>query len=42
MDRKSHWDSIYQTKAAEAVSWFQAEPTVSLKFLDDGGLTRAS
>ena len=42
MDRRSHWDRVYQTKASDAVSWFEAEPTLSLKLLHDGGLTRDS
>ena len=30
MDEKAHWENVYQTKAATSVSWFQAEPTLSL------------
>ncbi len=30
---KAHWDTIYQTKTAEEVSWFQAYPTTSMEFL---------
>jgi hypothetical protein len=30
MDAKQHWESVYGTKAANEVSWFQPEPTLSL------------
>jgi SAM-dependent methyltransferase len=33
MDAKEHWDTVYRTKAATAVSWFQAEPTLSLNLI---------
>ena len=29
MDRKAHWQRVYQTKAPDAVSWYQEAPTVS-------------
>jgi hypothetical protein len=40
MDRKTHWQSVFTTKPADAVSWFQAEPTVSARLLDAVGLSR--
>ena len=42
LDRKAHWDRVYATKAAEEVSWYQAEPTTSLRLLDDTGLMPAT
>lgn len=39
MDRKAHWETVYTTKAPDAVGWFQAEPTVSSRLLDAVGLT---
>jgi len=30
IDRKSHWENIYQDKSALDVSWYQKEPTISL------------
>ena len=39
MDRKAHWQSVYTTNAAGAVSWFQAEPTTSIRLLDAVGLS---
>lgn len=42
MDRRTHWDRVYTTKAADAVSWFQQEPAVSLRLMDAAGLTAAT
>jgi len=39
MDCKAHWDRVYTTKASEEVSWFQPEPTISLRLLEGSGLT---
>lgn len=30
---KAHWEQIYQTKAANNVSWYQQKPELSLSFL---------
>jgi len=32
-DRKTHWETIYQTKKLMDVSWYQSKPTTSLKFI---------
>ncbi len=32
-DRKTHWEHIYQTRDAEAVSWFQPTPALSLALI---------
>ena len=42
MDRKQHWERVYRTKASGEVSWFQAEPVVSLRLLDAAGLGRGT
>lgn len=42
MDRKRHWEHVYETKGAADVSWYQAEPETSLRLLDAGGLTADS
>jgi len=42
MNRRAHWDRIFTTKASDDVSWFQPEPTVSLRLLDAAGMTSAS
>lgn len=34
-DRKSHWDTIYQTKELKNVSWFQPTPETSLDFIEE-------
>lgn len=33
LDRKKHWENIYQTKDLKDVSWYQQTPTTSLDFL---------
>lgn len=33
IDRKKHWENIYQTKDLKDVSWYQPTPTTSLDFL---------
>jgi len=42
MDRKDHWERVFQTKGPAEVSWFQPEPTLSLRLLDAAGLGPAS
>ena len=39
MNRKEHWERVHATRAPEAVSWFQPEPTVSARLLQSAGLT---
>jgi SAM-dependent methyltransferase len=33
MPRKEHWDAVYTTKANDEVSWFEADPTISLDLI---------
>jgi ubiquinone/menaquinone biosynthesis C-methylase UbiE len=33
MDVKSHWETIYRTKSAAEVSWYQREATLSLQLI---------
>ncbi|HYF33236.1 MAG TPA: class I SAM-dependent methyltransferase [Chitinophagaceae bacterium] len=33
-ETKRHWDNIYNTKAEDAVSWFQPYPTTSMQFVE--------
>lgn len=42
MDRKTHWDRVYTTKTSDEVSWYQHEPTISLRLLQQAGLTAAT
>ena len=39
MDRKEHWQRVYTTKEPNAVSWYQAAPTVSARLLEAAGLS---
>jgi hypothetical protein len=40
--RKTHWDRVYETKRPGEVSWFQSEPTTSLRLIDACRPTPAS
>jgi ubiquinone/menaquinone biosynthesis C-methylase UbiE len=40
LDRKKHWNKIYQTKNFEEVSWFQQVPTTSLNFVKQFNLSK--
>ena len=42
MNRKDHWQQVYERTAANEVSWFQREPGLSLCLLDSAGLTSSS
>lgn len=33
LDKKKHWENIYQTKDLQNVSWYEPKPTTSLDFL---------
>ncbi len=33
-DAAGHWESVFETKAADEVSWFQAVPAMSLRLLE--------
>lgn len=37
-DTKQHWEHVYRSKSADAVSWYQAHPTMSLAFIADSGM----
>jgi len=39
VDRHQHWESVYRSKGDTELSWFQAQPAVSLSLID--GLTTA-
>jgi ubiquinone/menaquinone biosynthesis C-methylase UbiE len=38
MERKSHWETIYQQKAPTEVSWYQERPLKSLEFITAAGV----
>lgn len=35
MDRKQHWEKVYADKSSLKVSWYQAEPTLSLELISN-------
>jgi len=39
MDRKDHWESVYETKGEQEVSWFEPLPQVSLRLMEAAGLS---
>jgi hypothetical protein len=42
MDRKQHWDSVYTTKAATEVSWFQDNPALSLDLIGENSASTSA
>ena len=42
MDRREHWERLYRTQSANEMSWFQAEPIVSMRLLESSGLRPAT
>jgi ubiquinone/menaquinone biosynthesis C-methylase UbiE len=32
-DQKAHWETVYRTKRADELSWFQREPAISLALI---------
>jgi len=40
MSSKSHWEHVYATKAADAVSWFQPRAERSLRLIGETGVPR--
>ncbi len=42
MQRKTHWESVYQTKPSDTVSWFEPVPTRSMALLTEAGLSTSS
>ena len=39
-DRQSHWQTVYQTKGEQQVSWSQAEPQPSLRLIESVAASR--
>lgn len=40
LDRKKHWESVYETKNPDQVSWTQETPKTSLEFIHSFGLNK--
>ena len=38
IDRKAHWERIYETKASRELSWYEAYPETSLRLITNVGL----
>lgn len=41
-DRKNHWDTVYETKLPNEVSWTQEKPTTSLDLIHETNLGKAA
>ncbi|WP_163411238.1 class I SAM-dependent methyltransferase [Flavobacterium ajazii] len=41
-DRKNHWETIYQTKQLNDVSWYQPTPETSLEFIKQFNLPKTA
>jgi hypothetical protein len=39
MNRQAHWNRVFETKASAEVSWYQREPTLSLRLIEAAGFT---
>lgn len=39
-DAKEHWESIYQTKKSDELSWYQEKPATSLRLIAEVGLDK--
>lgn len=42
MQKKSHWETVYTTKACDAVSWFQPHAVTSLKLINRLNLAKSA
>lgn len=41
-DRKKHWENVYSAKPATEASWYQPEPALSLRLINEAGLQKDS
>ena len=42
LDRKKHWETVYETKNPDQVSWTQETPKTSLEFIHSFGLNKTA
>ncbi len=42
LDRKNHWETVYETKNPDQVSWTQETPKTSLDFINSFGLNKTA
>src|SRR5512134_3441137 len=40
MNRREHWNRVYQTRAPDSVSWYQRRPDVSLELIVASGIAK--
>jgi SAM-dependent methyltransferase len=40
MDLRQHWEEVYRRKAEQEVSWFQADPSLSLDLIQQAGVAK--
>ncbi|MEO8327650.1 MAG: class I SAM-dependent methyltransferase [Nitrospirota bacterium] len=40
MNRKTHWEDVYRTTAAEELGWYQGHPTKSLSLIQSTGIQK--
>lgn len=40
MNRKEHWNHVYETKGQEDISWHQAKPAISLRLIEAAGVSK--
>ena len=37
---QQHWENVYTSKSSELLSWYQDQPTVSLKLIEASGIAK--
>ena len=42
MERKAHWNAVYETRSDRDLSWFETLPDVSLRLMEAAGLSSES
>jgi hypothetical protein len=42
MSGEQHWQQVYDSKSEDQVSWFQAKPEMSLRLIENTGLTHSA
>jgi SAM-dependent methyltransferase len=41
-DTKTHWENVYSSKSSNEVSWYQQEPLLSLRLIENTGIDRVA
>lgn len=42
LNRKQHWENIYNSKELENCSWFQPTPSISLEFIEQSNILKSA